>query len=187
MYSHDQNFQFCNFCKGDTMRKDNLRFSHWLFDKETKELTCPFLKSTICQVCLETGHTANKCANAMRVQELHMAAMMVDQSKDTPAARQARFAYEKEIDRRIMVQAYINMDKNCTFCAGGNYKDGFHKTHILSKCPRLACSMCTYCGSKGHTKTKCESRINDELWNTSDPNITEFIIDFDNDAMDMTT
>lgn len=173
----DPNFKFCSFCKGDVSRRDNLRFSHWLFDKETKLLTCPFLQSTICHVCLDTGHTTSKCPNAMRLQEMHMAAMSVD--PNSSHAIIARLEFEKEIERRMMVKAYLDMDKHCSFCANGDYRDEFYKTHTLNRCPRLACSTCAYCGDKGHTKSKCPVKANVELWKISDPGCTEFILDFD--------
>jgi len=176
-HTYDPNFKFCNFCKGDTTRKDNLRFTHWLFDKETKQCTCPFLLSTICPVCLEMGHTSNKCPNYTKLEELQMDAMQIGYS-DESVARKAKFLYEAEVERRIMVDAYLKMDKHCTFCANGNYRDGFYKTHTLNRCPRLACSTCTYCGAIGHTKSKCLVKGHEELWKAADPLITDYILDF---------
>lgn len=178
-HSNDPNFKFCSFCKGDTTRKDNLRFTHWLFDKQTKQCSCPFLMNAICQTCLETGHTSHKCPNYTKLQELQMNAMMIDSSFDESAARKAKFLYETEIERRLMVGAYLLMDKHCTFCANGNYRDDFYKTHTLNRCPRLACSTCSHCGAMGHTKSKCIVKGHQELWKAADPSITEYIIDFD--------
>ena len=175
--SQDPNFKFCTFCKGDVTRSDNLRFTHWLFDKDTKQLTCPFLLNTVCQICLQTGHTTKACKNAGYLEALQFEAMSLNAF--TPRAAYVRMEFEREIERRIMVKAYLDMEKHCTFCSKGDFKDEFYKTHTLNRCPRLACSTCTYCGEKGHTKTKCPNKANDDLWNSSDPNITDYVLDFD--------
>lgn len=175
LHQNNDDFKYCKFCANDSTRRDNLKFSHWLFDKTTREITCPFLLNTICHICREYGHTTQKCQNQFRIQELHMATLTVDPQK----SRIAQFEYEKELERRFVVDAYLNMNKHCAFCAGGNYHDDFYKTHNLSTCPRLACMTCTYCGCKGHTTKKCDVKATKALWDNADPSITEYILDFD--------
>lgn len=173
--SHDPNFMFCTFCANDTTRRDNLKFTHWLFDQKTRQPTCPFLMFTVCHICKEYGHNPSKCPNRMKLNDMHLATLTINTEK----AKTAKFEYEKEVDRRLMIDAYINMPKHCTFCYNGNYGDDYYKTHFINTCPRLACMTCSYCASKGHTFKKCPIKLNEDLWKQSDPNDTRYILDFD--------
>jgi hypothetical protein len=116
--------------------------------------------------------------NHTRDQELHMACLSMRGDNAV-----ARFDYEKEMDRQLMVLAYLNLEKSCKYCENGNFNDGFHRTHTLNRCPRLACMTCTYCKQTGHTKSKCVFKGNDDLWHKSDIAITEYIVDFDNETI----
>lgn len=168
----DPNFRFCSFCKYDEHRKDSLRFSHWLRDPITKQITCPFLLSTICQICLEPGHTTKNCQNHYKLEEMQMSLMSM--SEDDLDAKLAMHKFETEIMRREHIKWYLKLEKNCGFCL--KYGDGFHKTHILACCPRLACMTCSYCKQVGHTVSKCYVKHNDEM--IANDESDEFILDF---------
>lgn len=155
-HSQDPNFKFCTFCKGDTARRDNLRFTHWLVDKSTGKITCPFLLNTTCMVCLEKGHTSRNCRNQTKLDAMRMAAMSVG-AESNAHTKLARMDLEEEIGRRRWAMVSVNEPKHCNFCANGKYNDGFFKTHNLHECPRLACMTCSVCGVMGHTQSKCPS------------------------------
>lgn len=174
-HSQDPNFKFCTFCKGDSNRQDNLRFTHWLMDKETREITCPFLLRTICQVCYEYGHTSKNCKNHYKLDELQMDAMAMDDT--TGKSKLAQIRLEDELFRRRLMQSVITEPKHCMFCASGKYKDNFYKTHYMHECPRLACMTCTYCNHMGHTVTKCPDKKLDEMPPGSVAG--QFVFDFD--------
>ena len=155
---YDPNFKICNFCKNDHNRQDKLRFTHWLHDRETGEV-CPFLMTIICQICLERGHTTNRCPNQTKLDEMYMRALCLGESNSNNErlfmeGKMARMEFEDELMRRNHMQWYQNLEKSCQFCV--KFGDEYHRTHILKNCPRLACMTCQHCGQKGHTRSKCE-------------------------------
>ena len=193
---NDPNFKFCSFCKGDTKRRDNLRFTHWLMDKDTKQVTCPFLLTTICQVCYDRGHTSRNCPNRFRIDEMRLEAMSMvcSGSSDCSGAdgssnenecmrahqcKLAQMRLEDELMRQRFARTYLMEPKHCAFCANGRYGDDFHKTHNLDWCPRLMCMICKECGGQGHTHAKCPLKQAREQGLVNDRADGEFVMDFD--------
>ena len=62
-YSSVTDQKYCGFCNSCGI---NAPHDHALRDEKTKIITCPKLKDTTCQHCLEKGHTKLYCKNRKR-------------------------------------------------------------------------------------------------------------------------
>lgn len=172
--AYQQPHMFCKFCHNRDPR-DPVKYTHWVRNMETNETMCPFLKATVCPICLDFGHTRGVCENKGRLSWLKMKSELpriysysvAEVNADTTDAvfkklekiweeddefLKNKLDYEFEQERRAYMQ---NPKFFCDYCV--NRFPWEQNTHNTSVCPRLACYKCRKCGGHGHTERFCKA------------------------------
>lgn len=188
-HSPDPNFKYCSFCNNRDPT-DKVKFTHWVKDKDTQEVTCPFLKANLCYGCYEYGHTKGNCPNTMKVFNLEMMAALPFEppadrdgmSVDDWEKEQQHFdniiKHQEELIRR-QAQRVFSRYRHCEYCEY-NYPDE-QDSHYKGVCPRLAMVKCPHCKESGHTVRFCPVKKQSEI-KREFPDESEWELDFSDES-----